>query len=86
MDENYEHNHAKQCEACFDGTCTPEVHRYGPDPCVLASYRPGDRSDKRADESWTEYWNRVRRELHGDKCQCYVCLLDQDGSIEVEEL
>lgn len=39
------------------------VHRYtGPDT-----------SDKREDECWVEYWDRKRRERHGDNCGCVLC-------------
>ena len=31
-------------------------------------YRGPDLSDKRDDECWVEYWDRKRRERHGDNC------------------
>ena len=36
-------------------------------------YHGPDTSDKDPDETWTEYWDRKRRELHGDACQCMLC-------------
>lgn len=36
-------------------------------------YRGPDTSDKREDESWVAYWDRKRRERHGDDCHCVLC-------------
>ena len=44
----------------------------------MSEHRP-DTSDKRDDECWIEYWNRKRRERHGDNCGCVVCEFDRHG-------
>lgn len=44
------------------------------DENVVAEYRPyPDTRDKRPDESWTAYWDRKRRERHGEGCACVLC-------------
>lgn len=37
-------------------------------------YTRPDTSDKREDESWTAYWDRKRRERHGEDCGCLLCV------------
>jgi hypothetical protein len=34
-----------------------------------------DTSDKSQYESWTQYWDRKRRERHGAGCRCRLCLM-----------
>jgi hypothetical protein len=42
---------------------------------VVSRYHPPDTSDKRDDESYLEYWDRRRAEMHGPDCDCVVCRL-----------
>lgn len=37
-------------------------------------YTRPDTSDRLDDESWTEYWDRKRHEMHGDNCGCLLCV------------
>ena len=39
----------------------------------MSAYSTPDTSDKREDESWVAYWDRKRRERHGDNCTCVLC-------------
>jgi hypothetical protein len=36
-------------------------------------YHAPDTSDKLDDECWPEYWDRKRRERHGENCNCVLC-------------
>jgi len=38
-----------------------------------AVYSRPDTSDKESDETWTQYWDRKRRERHGKDCDCLLC-------------
>lgn len=42
-------------------------------------YQSPDTSDKLEEESWIQYWDRKRIELHGTKCGCLVCRLANLG-------
>lgn len=47
---------------------------------VVASWtRWPDTSDKRGDECWIEYWDRKRRERHGEDCFCSLCEIERAG-------
>lgn len=45
------------------------------DENVVSRYKGPDTSDKRDDECWVEYWDRKRRERHGEDCKCPLCEL-----------
>ena len=45
-------------------------------------YHGPDTSDKRDDECWVEYWDRKRRERHGDNCGCSICESERLGLFE----
>jgi hypothetical protein len=36
--------------------------------------------DKDPDESWSAYWNRKRKERHGENCRCILCANQLDGT------
>jgi len=55
-----------------DGEHGYEVHYSGFRSATY--YNAPDTSDRDPDESWTEYWDRKRVELHGLDCQCILCL------------
>ena len=39
-------------------------------------YPAPDTSDKWVIETWSEYWDRKRRERHGKDCGCPLCSCD----------
>jgi hypothetical protein len=45
-------------------------------------YTRPDTSDRLDDESWTEYWDRKRHEMHGPDCGCLLCSNEE----EIKEL
>jgi hypothetical protein len=50
-----------------------EAERHTP----VASFHGIDVSDKTDDETWIEYWDRRRHDIHGPDCECILCLIDK---------